>query len=507
LGTSTVLDTSDWPEKKLHVLRDLHLDPKNVRLEIADSKVEADILEDLFVNENALGLVEGICTVGYLTHDVPVVIKRDGRYVMVEGNRRLAALKAIQNPQLVPDYRARISGLADQLPDRSALAKIRVMVAPNQDEADELIAATHTGVNLRKAWSPGRQAAFFQAQIDNGRKLPDLVARYPTIEVRKFVFRAHILNEFRAVKYGDSALRDYVKTKAWKRGLSALARIYESKEFLEITGFRMDAKGKVSKSISKKTFKEIATVIVRGMLDGDLTTRSLNTVRSPRFLQLMGELRAITSEGKPAEKASDKSASTGAKTKQDADAGNSASDSASKSRSDEKERGAHKDNAGTVGAKSTAPRTKRKRYLDLGQIIVPDTYPRAVGLCVEELSAVEVQRFPNATFLLMRAVLEKSVKAFAEAKNEDIRGSGNNEKGRVHLSHALKWLLEYVKANGPTSRIQPIERVRTGRLVTYTSSSDALNALNHNHHFSVDPDEAVGMWDSIDPILRYVMRP
>jgi hypothetical protein len=501
-----VLDTSDWPEKKLHVLKDLHLDPKNVRLEIADAEVEADILEDLFVNENALGLVEGICTVGYLTHDVPVAIKRDGCYVMVEGNRRLAALKAIQNPQLVPDYRARIAGLASQLPDRSALAKIRVMVAPNQDEADELIAATHTGVNLRKAWSPGRQAAFFQAQIDNGRKLPDLVARYPTIEVRKFVFRAHILNEFKAVKYGDSALRDYVKTKAWKRGLSALARIYESKEFLEITGFRMDAKGRVSKSISKKTFKEIATVIVRGMLDGDLTTRSLNTVKSPRFLQLMGELRVITSEGKSTEKTAGKSASAGEKTKQGATADNSASGSASKGRSDEKESGAHKGNART-GTKSTAPRSKRKRYLDLGQIIVPDTYPRAVGICVEELSAVEVQRFPNAAFLLMRAVLEKSVKAFAEAKNEDIRGSGNNEKGRVHLSHALKWLLEYAKANGPKNKIQPIERVRTGRLATYTNSSDALNALNHNHHFSVDPDEAVGMWDSIDPILRYVMRP
>lgn len=41
--------------------------------------------------------------------------------------------------------------------------------------------------------------------------------------------------------------------------------------------------------------------------------------------------------------------------------------------------------------------------------------------------------------------------------------------------------------------------------MTYTNSSDALNALNHNHQFSVDADEALGMWNSIDPILRYVM--
>ena len=165
-----MLDTSNWPEVELDVLKDVQLDAKNVRLEVTDAKVEADIIEDLFVNEDALGLVEGICKVGYLTHETPVVLKRRGKYVMVEGNRRLAALKAIQNPMLVPDYRARVASLAALLPDRAALAKVRVMIAPNQTEADQLIAAIHTG-NLRRAWSPSRQAAFFQAQIDAGRKL------------------------------------------------------------------------------------------------------------------------------------------------------------------------------------------------------------------------------------------------------------------------------------------------------------------------------------------------
>ena len=93
-----MLDTSTWPIVELDVLKDIRLDPKNVRLEIADAKVEADIIEDLFVNEDALGLVEGICKIGYLTHETPVVLDRQGKYVMVEGNRRLAALKSIQNP-------------------------------------------------------------------------------------------------------------------------------------------------------------------------------------------------------------------------------------------------------------------------------------------------------------------------------------------------------------------------------------------------------------------------
>ena len=34
-----MLDTSTWPIVELDVLKDIRLDPKNVRLEIADAKV------------------------------------------------------------------------------------------------------------------------------------------------------------------------------------------------------------------------------------------------------------------------------------------------------------------------------------------------------------------------------------------------------------------------------------------------------------------------------------
>jgi hypothetical protein len=475
-----MLNTSGWPEVELDVLKDLHLDPKNVRLEVANAQVEADIIEDLFANEDVLALVEGICKVGYLTHEVPIVVERKNRHVVVEGNRRLAALKAIQNPHLVPEYRARISSFVAEIPDRAALSRIRVMVAPSQTEAEQLIAAIHTS-NLRRGWSPTRQAAFFQTQIDAGRTLKTLIARYPTIDVRKFVFRAHILNEFRRVRYPSAELTDYLQTKAWSRGLSALARLYESKEFLAVTGFAMDQSGTLTKTVSDRTFAKMAAVIVRGMLDGDLNTRSLNTVRSPRFLGLMDELRGIA--GIPR-----------------TDAGSTTSSSTTGSRSS------------ATGARSSPgpsgqakPGAKKQRYLDLGHIPVPSSYPAALNRHMQELAALDVQLFPNAAFLLMRAVVEKSIKAFAEARGEDIRTS-NSDNGRVQLGHALKWLLQYVNANGPKDLIQPITRVRTGK-ITYMATKDSMDAVNHNHKFAVDPDEALHLWDSVDPIVRHVMKP
>src|SRR5665811_1884713 len=115
---------SSWPEMQLDVLADLHLDPKNVRLETPSNAIEADILEDLFVNENALALVEGIAKIGYLTHEVPIALKRQGKYIVVEGNRRVAALKVIQNPMLVPEFQSRITAFASAIPDKKALRKI-----------------------------------------------------------------------------------------------------------------------------------------------------------------------------------------------------------------------------------------------------------------------------------------------------------------------------------------------------------------------------------------------
>ncbi len=506
-----MLDTSTWPIVELDVLKDIRLDPKNVRLEIADAKVEADIIEDLFVNEDALGLVEGICKIGYLTHETPVVLDRQGKYVMVEGNRRLAALKSIQNPMLVPDYQARISALAKQLPDRSSLAKIRVMIAPSQDEADQLIAAIHTG-NLRRAWTPSRQAAFFQAQIDSGRTLNELVSRYPTIDVTKFVRRALFINLFKSVQFDDPELQDFLNTKKWARGLSTLARIYESKEFVELIGLTMQSDGTLSKIVSDEVFKEVATEIVRGMFEENINTRSLNSVKSPRYTQLMAELRRIVASAPDTQLAGsssgdpDHTVGAGANLGV-APSGGDGSSSAARATGSGSSPTANTSRTKSPARNSPVKKKAKPRNLDLGQVKAPDAYPEALKLLLGELSEVDVQKFPNVTFLAIRAVLEKSIKAFAEYKTIDIGKTKHNNKGRVQLGNALSWLLDHVNTNGPSHLKQPIKGVQTGFLVTYTSTADSLNAVNHNHHFNVDRDQAFAMWSSIDSIMRYLMKP
>lgn len=512
-----VLDTAAWEQLDLAVLTDIHLDPKNVRLETADETIEADILEDLFANENALELVEAISKIGYLTHEIPIVVKRHGKYIVVEGNRRLAALKAIQNPMLVPTHYSRVAAFTKAIPNIEALAEIRVMVAPNQELANQLIAAIHTS-NMRERWTPERQAVFFQAQIDAGRTYAQLVTRYPTIEVGKFVFRAHIVNALRCVQYDDSELGEFFGTRQWRKSTSTLARIYQSKDFLDLTGFVMDDKGVVRRTISDEDFKAVATIIMQGIKDNELNTRTIGTVKTARFTRLISELReAISSTGNETDQQA-----AGSSPEQPGTASGSGG-SASRSSSTYGEPGGgesanggrQRGQSGSPGesekreqpAKQPRPKKAKPKVVPVGGLVVPAQYPVAVRLHIEELSVLEIQKFPNSAFLLLRAVLEKSIKAYAEAKGIDIRGSGNNNQGYVQLWHALKWFEEYLRDNGPRSLIQPVQRVRTGTLINYTSSNDALNAINHNHKFHVDADEVISLWNSIDPAMRELMKP
>lgn len=505
-----MLDTSAWTRITVDVLKQVNLDPKNVRLELTDEKVDADIMAYLFANEDVLSLVEGICKIGYLTHEIPVVIKsqtidkdidRRNHYIVVEGNRRFAALKAIQNPLLVPRYKARISKFTSTLTDaeRKQYSRVQVMVAPSLDEAEQLIAPLHTS-NLRKAWNPKRQAAFFQKQIDSGRTLEELKKRYPTINVKKFVFRASVFNLFKGVKYDNPDLRDYIESKQWAKSSSVLARIYESKDFRNLTGLNMDDQGHVSVKIADKQFKDLATIIVNNIRLGNINTRTLNSTKSDTFVALMSALsRALVT--KTANNKSDLSISS-LKDNSTSESENTNSTSTRENPNNNLS-GDIKDASRKQHASFRTDR-RRAHYLDFTQINPPAEYPDAVKSLLYELSSIDVLKFPNITFIAIRSALEKSIKAFAKFKGENINQSNDSKGSHVQLYASLRWLLGYAKTNN-RDLIQPIENCLSTRLATYSKSKDAMDAAIHNQLFLVDPDQVFNTWSSITPIMEYVM--
>lgn len=112
---------------------DLHLDLSNYRIPSRPDD-EAAALTYLFASEDVMEAALLILRDGYFDNEVPIVIE-DGRggHVVLEGNRRVGALKALRNPAIALSHAPELERLlkkyateAQDLPH-----KIRVLVAPD----------------------------------------------------------------------------------------------------------------------------------------------------------------------------------------------------------------------------------------------------------------------------------------------------------------------------------------------------------------------------------------
>lgn len=493
-----MIDMGSWKVIEADVLNDLHLDPNNVRLELAEDPPEADILVDLFRNEKALALVEGIIKVGYLTHETPIAIRRRRKLYVVEGNRRLAALKAIQNPYLVPEFQARISALTTGFNSHAALRKIEVKIAPKQADADQLIAALHAG-NPRVAWSPVRQAKFFQAQIESGKGLKALKASYPLVDVEKYVLRSGLIEKFRSVRYSRPELVDFTRSRQFST--ATLARIYESKQFIDLTGLGLTPDGDLKLKINNRVFGAMAELIVDGMLTGDLDTRTIGTKTAPRFKRLMAELRNIKDHGgKPPTASGDG----------DGQAGGGSGDSSAGSGSSNGSGGTGAGGKGPEGGRGSGGRgdsgreRRSQQFLNVERLVVPQGFPASIDRILQEFSTLDVDRYPNAAMDLLRTLLEKAIKAFADAKGKDLKRSGLN--GYVYLANCLEWLEGWFVANGPKAEVQVVRRVRSNMPRNFHGSQDLLNAINHNHKIFATGNEVRTAWDAMRSLIEEMLK-
>lgn len=459
-----MLDMSSWERRRFNVLEELRLDPNNVRLDpaIRGQAPEGDIIQELFQSEGAWDLAQSIAVAGFLTHEQPTVVKGDRHWIVVEGNRRTAAIKALLNPYLVPAYQSRLSRLIDENPLPYSLSVIECIVAPDRDEADQLVATLHTS-NPRRAWGPLRQAEFFAARLESGKTVDQLIADYPTIDVAEFVRTSEMYKLLRSADYEDADLAKYVERRNFP--ISTFDRLYSNPEFLDLAQLSIDDKtGHVSLGGNKADFDKLAEKIVGDIKSKKINTRSLNKPSEATYQAYMTELQPLS-----VPKAGRKRAVSDLPT-----------------------------------PLPLPPKRRVATTLDVSGLYAPSRFP-GIGLLLEELGSLRYADFPNATFDLMRTFIEKSIKAYADGLDEDIPKDGKY----VFLDAALGWLEGDIRASGETKLIQVVKRLRNNEKINvyaYSMSGDLLNAVNHNHEIFVTKDEVLRAWQGVVNLLRYVLR-
>ncbi|MDD5754694.1 MAG: AAA family ATPase [Methylococcales bacterium] len=156
--------------KKLISLKNLYLDPNNFRLihETEQTEVDDSKLKDKTVinrtfhllagekNKNIQDLIDSFKSNGYLPVDqIQVREIPDGGYVVVEGNRRIAALKYLSS-----EYDAKSIDL-EKL-DSSIFSKVPVVLYENGNEMHHLTLMALKHISGNKKWGEWNQAKLLE---------------------------------------------------------------------------------------------------------------------------------------------------------------------------------------------------------------------------------------------------------------------------------------------------------------------------------------------------------
>ncbi|MBS1702596.1 MAG: hypothetical protein JST12_13095 [Armatimonadetes bacterium] len=447
-------------------ISDLFLDPNNVRLDAAGLNLSQDeLITDLFANQDAFDMAASFAKNGVFQHELPIVVEEGGKLVVIEGNRRVAALKALANPSLVPSFTAKLDKLktSANLP----IKEIEVKIAPSRKAVEPLLAAIHTSESRRR-WAPLRQAYFYYAQIKTKRTtLPKLIAQYPDVDVVGFA-KMWEMHEM-ATKLTYDTPEEEAKVKDQQNfSISTLERLYDNESFRSHMGLAFTTQGKVQISSKVDDFKVALKRVVQDIVNGEISTRTLNKADDIK--------KYIATVPKPEPGAGKAKAASSIK----------------------KER----KSSGQTVSKFLAPKDMK--------CTLP--YP-AVSRVLGEMKKLDYAKFPNAAHDLLRSFLECSLKAFFDHLGDPVVPANKNEYSFLSdvLLHAEKYFENARKTDKTlTKYLTPIKLLRQSAGTTQNTflfSKDFLDALNHSHVvFSTGP-QVKEAWDHMEPLLRYVLNP
>lgn len=144
----------------------LRLDPENPRLpEEVIGESQSAILRYLFDNAVLDELATSYTNNGFFEHEPLMVARHDHHYIVLEGNRRLAALKI-----LLQDEDAVAAGLRFSIDDelssdtRESLLHIPIFTVANRDEVRKYLGFRHIGGI--KTWSAEAKARYIAGEVD-----------------------------------------------------------------------------------------------------------------------------------------------------------------------------------------------------------------------------------------------------------------------------------------------------------------------------------------------------
>jgi len=475
---------SDWSTKR-YAVASLHLDAKNPRLgREKGGRAPREIIQYLFAHDKAIEVAKSIATRGNFPNEPLLAIKENDQLVVIEGNRRLAALKALREPGLLEgSYQRQLERLARQIEDSEEIATVPVTIAPSRRATDRQVAGRHVGTSVR-AWQAENRASFILDKLAEGyinAQLQDQLG-FSISDIQSARQTRAVADMARSLDLPDEVKAKLDNPRA--KLFTTLERIFDSSVGREFLMVEPDAEHGIRGTTAKAEFLRVFTKLVTDVALGKQSSRTLNTNENIR-----GYFQSWPAGERPAKKS-----------------GSFVPDDVIQRRT-----------VASLG-RTPAPAGSTKTTKPMSKTVLPRDFKVRYGNdrlvdIRRELVRLKREDFPNAGAVLLRVFFELAALHYLERigelqgiveKLEKKAGGHKVPFGVPTMKQLVPELTRIAKAKLSTGDAQKVEKA-----LRYDPS--APFSISELHSFVHSPDlpgarDIQQFWSRVEPLFRLMLE-
>lgn len=446
-------------ERRDFATTDLEVDTQNPRLEEGLTNQREAIRAMVRVQgDKVLRLAGDVLERGFDLSTLPIVmasIENKGRYTVLEGNRRLTAIRLLENPELSqgvfsPGKQKRLVEYSKRYKAKPITAVLAVEY-PDRESADLWIERRHTGYQAGVGIIPwgSKEAARFNER--RGR-------RSPALQVLNFVKDSGILDQTTLDELEDFPLTN----------LDRVIRDPAARERLGLTkdGDEMGTEYP-TEQIIKGLGRLVRDIALKKVLVSDIDTKDLRGQYLNNF--------------KPKELPDPKTKTAQVRLLADATIGASAGGSKKKKKS-----GTTRDRK-TVIPKGTKISTSDQRLRDI----------------FGELYSCDIIRYTNACAVLFRVFIELCVNHYIDENGMQVGKPGDKRPPTLTLK--MERVADDLEQKGTLKQQQLKAARRIAKGQDFLAASiESFHGFVHNKYFTPTPHDLKVTWNNLELFLQSI---
>ena len=459
------IDYSSWQRIPLSVAN-LRLDKFNPRIpSYVVTRTTRDILAYLFESEKIDVLADKIVGKGFISHDPIYVVKEGDGYVVVEGNRRVSALKCLLDPSLAPSTaKKRKMDLLKNKMGSDVIEKIDVFVAPSRRDVENVLFELHAEGKLQ--WNRQQKNKFIAGiGIDSGESISSIAERFNVnISDIQDSVQEYMLERY----FTEIGLPTDIEDKALKTkfNISTMSRLVNNSNFRDATGFTIN-ENKIITTCSKDKFDHLLRTFVIDIINKKVDSRKLNKAEQiDKYIN-----NALKDIPQDIEGGSDIVCYTPSKGSED------------------------------INVNYTEPKGKGRRKTEtlIPKGINYETGSDKLNILIQEAQGMLLSTYKNSGALLLRSIVEMAViRIFEKHGKKDQCMNGN---GRVkNLSDNMNALIKRDVWFQDKSYLADLTRF-ISRDSTNWNSLDSLNRYAHGEYTLPDREMLIQVRTILRPLL------